>query len=32
LQEGRHRQEYINHFGEYKDRLYYGLLKTEFRL
>ena len=32
LQEGRHRQEYINHFGEYKDRLYYGLLKTEFCL
>lgn len=28
--EGMHRQEYINSFGEYKNRLYFGLLKTDF--
>lgn len=27
--EGRHRLEYIDHTGEYKDRLYFGILKTD---
>lgn len=27
--EGRHRLEYMNHSGDYKDRLYFGLLKTD---
>ena len=29
IMEGRHRQEYVDHSGEFKDRLYYGLLKTD---
>lgn len=28
--EGRHRKEYLTKDGEWKDRLYYGLLKEEF--
>lgn len=28
--EGRHRKEYLAKDGEWKDRLYYGLLKEEF--
>ena len=28
--EGRHRKEYLTADGEWKDRLYYGLLKEEF--
>lgn len=28
--EGRHRQEYVTDKGEYKDRLYFGLLKTDY--
>ena len=29
--EGKHRQEYINSYGEYKDRLYLGLLKSDLK-
>lgn len=29
--EGRHRQEYLSFDGAYKDRLYFGLLKSEWR-
>ncbi len=28
--EGRHRKEYLNEKGELKDRLYYGLLLSDY--